>query len=188
LSGPDSCSVSGYGTTIGTLTATATDLAANTASESINYNVSAPPPRQLSIGDITLNEGNAGTTTATFTLSLNGPAYGGDSVTLATSNGSAIAGYDYTARAHLTMSFSAGQTSAIVTVDVLGDTTYELNETFTLTATASTNLTIADGSGQATILNDDAPPAGTVTLTLTGSSVTAGNSGLTAKGNIVNDD
>ncbi len=52
----------------------------------------------LSVSDVSVTEGNAGTTSATFTISLSQPAAtGGVSFDIATVNGTATAGTDYIA-------------------------------------------------------------------------------------------
>ena len=51
----------------------------------------------------------------------------------------------------------AGQTSGKITVAVNGDTTDEGDETFTLTLSGPSGVTLADASGTATIRDDDAP-------------------------------
>ena len=51
----------------------------------------------------------------------------------------------------------------------------EANETFTVELSSPANATIADGSGVATITDDDAPP----TLSIDDVSVTEGNAGTT---------
>src|SRR6185369_14022926 len=79
----------------------------------------------LSISDVTVTEGNAGTVNADFTVTLS--AASGQTVTVdyATANGSAVAPGDYTARATTTLTFTPGQTTKTISVVVNGDT---LNE------------------------------------------------------------
>ena len=54
-------------------------------------------PPSLSIGDVFVTEGNTGTTTATFSVSLSWVASSPVTFNIATSNGSATAGSDYVA-------------------------------------------------------------------------------------------
>ncbi|HEX7833738.1 MAG TPA: IPTL-CTERM sorting domain-containing protein, partial [Thermoanaerobaculia bacterium] len=113
----------------------------------------------ISINDVSLNEGNAGTTAFTFAVTLSAPPTSTVTVDYATSNGSASAGSDYTG-ATGTVTFVAGDSSENVTINVSGDTTFETNETFVVTlSNPSINATIADGSGTGTIVNDDGPLA-----------------------------
>ena len=126
----------------------------------------------LSIGDVTLNEGNAGTTTATFVLSLSAASDLPVSVSYATADGTAAAGSDYTA-ANGTASFAPGATSAEVTVAVSGDATPELDDTFTVSLANPVNAVVADGTATATIVNDDGVPS----IAVSGVSVNEGNDG-----------
>ncbi len=127
----------------------------------------------LSINDVSVNEGNSGTTNMTFNVSLSAPPSQTVSVNYATANGSATSGSDYTA-ANGTLTFNPGETSKSVTVQVTGDTTVEPNETFTVTLSGVSNSTIADGQGVGTILNDD------TNISINDVSLTEGNSGTKA--------
>ncbi|HBL61393.1 MAG TPA: calcium-binding protein, partial [Cyanobacteria bacterium UBA8803] len=95
-------------------------------------------------------------------------------VNFATANGTATAGSDYTAVSG-TLTFAAGETSKTITVPIVGDTTNESNETFTLNLTNPTNATIADAQGGGTITNDDTST--TPTFSINDVTVTEGNSG-----------
>jgi hypothetical protein len=116
----------------------------------------------LSISDATVTEGNAGTVTAVFTVTLSAVSVQTVTVSYATASGSATAGTDYVA-ASGTLTFAPGTTSQTVTVTVNGDTVPEANETFLVNLSSPTNATIADGQGQGTIVNDDAAP-GSITV------------------------
>jgi len=76
-------------------------------------------------------------------------------VKYATANGTARAGSDYTALPATLLTFSPGQTSKQVTVNVSGDTTPEANETFFVNLSAAKGATLFDGRGKGTIINDD---------------------------------
>jgi hypothetical protein len=128
----------------------------------------------LSINDVTVTEGNTGTTSAIFTVTLSLASSQTVTVNYATANGTATAGSDYTATTG-TVTFAPGATSQTITVAVLGDTRNEANETFFVNLSTPSNATIADGQGQGTILNDDALPA----LSINNVTVTEGNTGTT---------
>ena len=129
----------------------------------------------LSIDDVSLNEGNAGTTTATFTASLSAASTSAVTVNYTTADATSAAGTDYVA-ASGTLTFAAGQTTKTVTVTINGDTTVEPNETFVVNLSAASGATIADAQGQGTIVNDDvAPPP--PTLSVNDASVNEGNAG-----------
>jgi uncharacterized repeat protein (TIGR01451 family) len=138
-------------------------------------NDDAPPT--LSIDDVTKNEGNTGTTTFTFTVSLSAPARtGGVSFTINTADGTtnpATAGSDYVAIVNGSGSIAEGATSTTVNVTVNGDTVFEPNETFFVNLASVTGATVADSQGTGTITNDDAQP----TITIADASVTEGNAG-----------
>jgi hypothetical protein len=108
------------------------------------------------INDVSKAEGNAGTTAFTFTVTLSPASTGTVTVKYATANGTALAGSDYTA-ASGTLTFTPGQTSKTVTVNVLGNTTVEPNETFYVNLSSPSGATIfdPDSRGVGTILNDD---------------------------------
>ncbi len=112
-------------------------------------------PPAIAVNDVVVTEGNSGTVNAAFTVSLNHAFYLPVTVAYNTADGTATTvGNDYNG-ASGTITFAPGSTSAVVNVQVRGDTVAEANETFTLNLTAPTNATIADGTGVATIVNDD---------------------------------
>ncbi|HNE56424.1 MAG TPA: Calx-beta domain-containing protein [Leptospiraceae bacterium] len=130
------------------------------------------PIPSLSINNVSVTEGNAGTVNADFTVTLS--AASGRSVTVdySTSNGTASAGSDYTAIPTTTLTFNPGETTKTISVAVNGDSTDEVNETFNVSlANVSTSATIAVATGVGTITNDDTSP----TLSIDNVSVTEGN-------------
>ena len=133
----------------------------------------------LSIADASLTEGASGTSVMTFTASLS--AVSGRTVTVdyATSDGTAIAGSDYTA-ASGTLTFTPGQTQQTFGVTVSGDNVTEPTEAFTVTLASATSATIADGSATGTITNDDAMPGVTLAAAPTTLAENGGTSTLTA--------
>jgi hypothetical protein len=136
------------------------------------------PPISLTINDVTVTEGNSGTTNAVFTISLSSAASTVVSVNYATANGTATAGTDYTAIPTTTLTFNPGETSKTITVPVNGDNQVELNETFFLNLSNlqanGSNVTLADNQGQGTINNDDS-----ASIAITDVTITEGNSGTT---------
>lgn len=122
----------------------------------------------VSINDVAILEGDAGTSIATFTLTLSAASGQATSVTAATGGGSATAGSDYTAAGPTAVTFAAGVTTQTFQVPVVGDTTSEPDETFHVTLSAPSGLTILDGLGVATITNDDAPPPARVFVSVNG--------------------
>jgi CSLREA domain-containing protein len=108
----------------------------------------------LSINNVSLNEGNSGTTAFTFIVNLSAASPQTVTVNFATANGTANAGQDYAA-ANGTLTFAPNETSKFVTVQVFGDALIEPNETFTVNLSNPSNATITSGAGTGTILNDD---------------------------------
>ncbi len=111
----------------------------------------------LSINDVTVTEGNSGTTNATFTVSLSSPAgAGGVTYNIATANGTATtADNDYVALNLTGETIAQGQSSKQYNVVINGDTNAEPNETFFVNVTNVTGATLGDGQGLGTISNDD---------------------------------
>ena len=130
------------------------------------------PQPTISINDVSVSEGNSGTATAMFTVSLSNPSSQTISVNFATAQGTATAGSDYVS-ASGTVTFTPGQTSRPINITVNGDTTAEANETFFVNIATATNATISDTQGTGTINNDDGQPA----ITISNVSVSEGNSG-----------
>lgn len=128
----------------------------------------------LSISDRTANEGNSGTTSFSFTVSLNIPSSTAITVDYATSLGTAGAG-DLVEVPTTLLTFAPGETSKTVTIDVVGDTAVEANETFLVNLSNASGAGIADGQGLGTITNDDAPPVPGITINDV--SAVEGNSG-----------
>lgn len=124
--------------------------------------------RTLAINDVSVQEGNSGTTTAMFTVTLSRESSQPVSVNVYTQNGSASAPGDYVAIPSTTIVFEPGQTVQQVYVDVKGDTTKEANETFYVKLSTPVNATIADATGIGTIMNDDIG-AWQISVTLFGS-------------------
>ena len=111
----------------------------------------------MNIADTSVTEGNAGTTSMTFTVTLATPVPETVTVNYTTSNGTAIAGTDYVAESG-TITFAPNDQSEQITIDVTGDIDFEGDETLTVTlSNASPTTTIVDGTATGTILNDDTP-------------------------------
>jgi glucose/arabinose dehydrogenase len=116
----------------------------------------------ISVDDLSIGEGHAGTTAATFFVTLSGASGSAVSVQYATAPGTATAGTDYVTRSLTTLTFAPGETSKPVTVMVKGDVKDEPDETFFLNLSNPTSAVIADGQAVATILDDDPLPAASI--------------------------
>jgi hypothetical protein len=111
---------------------------------------------RISISDVSKKEGNSGTTSFVFTVTLSVAYDAPVTVDYATANGTAKTGdNDYVAKSgHLT--FAPGQTSKTISISVKGDKKNEAHETFFLNLGNANAGLIDDGQGLGTILNDDA--------------------------------
>jgi hypothetical protein len=109
------------------------------------------------------------------TLTLNTAATTATSVGWTTVAGSAAAGADFQAASGIA-TFAAGSTTATITVYLVGDTTYEPNETFSVKLTSWGTFNLADGVGAVTIANDDPVP---LTVSVGNATTTEGNKGTT---------
>jgi photosystem II stability/assembly factor-like uncharacterized protein len=110
----------------------------------------------LSINDVSVTEGNSGTTTLSFTVSL-APVSGRTvRANYATANGTATSGSDFVTTSGL-LTFNAGETSKTISVTVNGDTAIEANETVFVDLTSPSAATITRARGTGTINNDDGP-------------------------------
>ncbi len=142
------------GATLGTATATGTITNDDTAV------VTTPPT--VSIANASVAEGHSGNTNVAFNVSLSKAYDKAVTVGYSTANGTAAAGTDYTAGSG-TLTFAAGTTTQQIKVNVIGDTTVEPDETFTVTLANPSGATLGTATATGTIVNDDtavtAPPA-----------------------------
>lgn len=130
----------------------------------------------LTINNVTIAEGDSGTQTVPFTISLSQPAGpGGVTFDITTADLTATAGEDYEATSFVGAQIAQGGSTYSFDVDVYGDTSNEPNETFFVNITNVTNAILGDGQGVGTIVNDDAVP----TITLAPASLSATTVGAT---------
>lgn len=106
--------------------------------------LSVLPVMTLDADTVTIAESDAGTLTADFTLTLSSAAVNDVTVDVATRDGSATAGADYTVLTD-TVTFVAGETQKKISVNIADDLLVEGNEAFFV------DLTL---SGDATFEND----------------------------------
>ena len=111
-------------------------------------------PPKVSINDVSIAEGNSGTTDFTFTVTLAAASSQTVSVNYTTADNTAQAGSDYQA-ANAMLTFVPGETSKQFTVVVNGDTQVEANETFVVNLYNLINASVGKVTGVGTIVNDD---------------------------------
>ena len=131
----------------------------------------------ISVGDVSLAEGDTGTTSFAFDVTLSGDVAGGFTVSYSTADGSATTGDADYAAASGTLTFTGTDTETqTITVAVTGDTVVEGDETFTVALGTPSNgdVTASDDSGLGTIENDDS-----ATVTVGSVSQAEGDAGTT---------
>jgi hypothetical protein len=114
---------------------------------------SAVPPR-VNVGNKSMVEGDTGTTLMQVSVSLSQPSALPASVSYATADLTASAGSDYASSAG-TLNFSPGQTTKLALVQINGDTKHETNETFALTLSSPSGVTLGGSDGSETIVDND---------------------------------
>jgi uncharacterized repeat protein (TIGR01451 family) len=132
----------------------------------------------IAINSVSLPEGSSGTTGFTFTATLTGAVQGGFTVPVSSVDGSAVAPADYIAipaGTNLSFAGSLGETQTI-TVQVIGDTLLEPNESFSVMLGTPSNghVAVTTAIGIGTILDDDQQPTTTVITGRTPSSTVVG--------------
>lgn len=140
------------------------------------------PTPGIRIDDVSVTEGNTGTTAATFNVTLSIPGQNTITVDWGTANFSAVAPDDYAA-ASGSLTFLPGETSKQVTVQVVGDTLYEnsgATQNFRVNLSNLVNATMLDSQGVGTIVEDDPRPS----VFVDDVTVTEGNSG-SAPANVI---
>lgn len=130
------------------------------------------PAVSASIADAQIVEGDSGTKTLEFTVTLSAASGLPLTFNYATADQTAVAGTDYTAGSG-TITFNPGETTKKISVVINGDNDVEANETFLVNLTGITFASIADGQAIGTIVDDD----GTPTISIGDASVTEGNTG-----------
>jgi Zn-dependent metalloprotease len=111
-----------------------------------------------SINDVAVVEGNEGVSHAVFTVSLSHASAEPVTVKYRIHAGTAKTGRDFIPADELadrTLVIPPLSISGEIPIRIRGDVEGEPDETFTVTIEAVSNATIDDGSGTATILNDD---------------------------------
>jgi hypothetical protein len=125
------------------------------------------------------NEGNSGNTPFTFTVTRSGNTSGTSSANFAVTGIAADAADFGGTLPSGTVTFAAGETSQLITINVSGDTAIENNETFNVTLSNPTNATISGVPIVSGIIrNDDI--ATNLTIAPLDANKNEGNSGNTA--------
>ncbi len=117
---------------------------------------------QLTINDVSANEGLA----ISFTVTLDQEVSGGFTVTPNYTDGTATKGTDYTVNTQAISFTGTANETQTITVSTTEDDLVEADETFTvgLTVSGTTETITATDTGTGTIVNDDVAPTPTVTI------------------------
>ena len=118
---------------------------------------------ELSIDDVQVLEGNSGTQTAQFPVHLSKVSDREIAISYQTVAGTATAGSDFSPIQGV-LTFPPGSTEQSIGVPILGDTSYEPNEQFSVTVSGPSFVRTIDGSATGTIQNDDQSPERLMTV------------------------
>ncbi len=123
--------------------------------DTIRANVSCVSPSVSIAGALSVMEGNSGTKTISFPITITNPNATAITLTANTTDGTATAGTDYVALSNYQFTIPANTSTFSLDVTINGDTDYEPDETFTVTLSSPINATIEGEKATGTILNDD---------------------------------
>lgn len=144
-------------------------------------NDDAPPTPELSFGSalVSHSEGNAGTTTYSYTVNRTGSTTGATSVNWGVTGDVDANDFVGGALPGGSLTFAAGETSKTITINVAGDATFEATESFSVTLSGVSGGTVALGTAVGVILNDDTAPPTTMGFAASTSVSKAEGSGAT---------
>jgi Ca2+-binding RTX toxin-like protein len=108
----------------------------------------------IQTSNVKITEGNAGSKTATVTVTLTGSSPNKVTVDYATLDGSATAGSDYVKKSG-TLTFNPGETKKTVNITINGDTQSEGDETFSLNLSNPQGAKLNTSKATVTIQDDD---------------------------------
>lgn len=113
---------------------------------------------ELSITNLEVSEGDAGSKNALVTVSLGAASLLPVTVNYSTTNGTATASSDYISK-NGTLTFMPGVTQQTIPISILGDKATESDETFFVNLNGAKNATLNStlGKSTVTIKNDDSP-------------------------------
>jgi hypothetical protein len=113
------------------------------------------PVPAVSVGDAWVVEGNSGLVPETFTVSLSQPSTTTVSVVAASAPATATQNIDFVTFVPTTVTFAPGEVSKTVTVQVIGDTTKEPIENYSIKLSAPSGVSLGDAVGTGRIADDD---------------------------------
>ncbi|HEX2832628.1 MAG TPA: Calx-beta domain-containing protein [Thermoanaerobaculia bacterium] len=155
--------------------ATNATISDNQALGTITNDDVAPVVPDILIGDASVVEGNGGTATLMFDVTLSSATTTTVTVDYASAGGTAASGSDFGAVAG-TLVFSPGSTTRTISIAVVGDVAVEGNEALTVQLANATSATLLDAQGTGTIVDDDVA-AVVPSVSINDTNLTEGNSG-----------
>lgn len=158
--------------------------------DSSTNNISSMPTVGFKSNNTSIMEGNSGITNMNFVIELSASSKENVTVNYTTfqkTYGTATINIDYIPLIN-SITFAPGEISKTISVEVIGDTVYESNESFYIDLISSKGATIvikgAEGLRSSwsvgNIINDDIAPTPTVGFTSNNASIKEGNTGLTS--------
>ena len=133
--------------------------AVNIETNSVTINIDDNDAATISLAGFSLTETDA-SQTANFVATMSAAAQHDVLLSFSTSDGTALAGSDFTAQTAAAYTIAAGQTSVNIPVTILGDQISEPTETFTGTISINNanaqQVTVLNPTATATITDDDA--------------------------------
>ncbi len=144
----------------------------------------------LTINNVSVMEGDAGTVNAIFTVTASTSLHTGITFDIATADGAGgtaatLADLDYVARQDSGQQIAAGTTTYSFTVTVNSDINVEAPETFFVNVTGVSGATLSDGQGVGTIDNDDVPPPVVSDVVISQVYGGGGNAGATLRNDFI---
>lgn len=133
--------------------------------------------QNIAIDNATVTEGDSGSQTITFPVTITPAAGVPITLTVGTASGSATAGADYVAISAGSVTIPAGASSFGIEVTILNDLVVEAAETFTIAIRDPSSGTVVTGQALGTILDNDAAVLGLAPV-----SQPEGNAGNSAMG------
>ncbi|WP_137668809.1 Calx-beta domain-containing protein, partial [Sphaerospermopsis reniformis] len=124
----------------------------------------------LSIGDVTVTEGDEGTQKANFAVRLSQASEQTVTAEFVTEDDTAKNSEDYEAQTGI-ITFAPGEVEKMIAVNIKGDRRYELTESFKVNLVNANNALISQGTGIVTILDNDPLP----TITVQNTSIVEGD-------------
>ncbi|MDH6101760.1 hypothetical protein NWP18_04605, partial [Chrysosporum ovalisporum ANA283AFssAo] len=130
----------------------------NTAEGTILNDDAPPPTLDIAPLNAVQGEGDTGTTPFTFTVTRSGDTTGTSSVNWAVTLSGGADGADFGGTLPSgTVTFTPGETTKEIIVDVSGDISHEADEGFSVTLSDAVDAIINTDTAEGIILNDDVP-------------------------------